>query len=327
MAGDEPSSVEPSVPLSAVPDSEHPFRAPESFAPPPVPSAPAPPRSPTPANLLPPPLPQSLVFAAVPNPANDRSIRWGLGQVWLGLGVALGLNFLVSIVGLVVWFAFNLDSLSSGDITGATQQILDDLTTSPVFLMVSLLTLWAGFLLGVFVASYRRGQHSLKLDFGWRIVWRTDILWGIGLAVVLRLADAGFSWLLQTIGVNSSAVDNSAPIVNQQGIALIVVGLAAAFGAPIVEELFFRGLTLRALQKRWGPVVAVIGSSVLFGLLHAQPDKSGALGFSSLWLVSFVTVLGAVLAIVAIKTKRLGVTVTAHIAFNASALILAVFVK
>lgn len=254
-------------------------------------------------------------------------IRWGMGQMWLGLGLALGLNVVVSIIGMVIWLAANGGLLANGDIQGATEKILNDLSSSPLFLGASLLTLWAGFLTGVFVASYRKGQRSLAKDFGWRIVWRTDIALGVGLAVLLRLADAGFGWLLQALGVNPSNVDNSGPIVNQTGVALIVFGLAAAVGAPIVEELFFRGLALRAIQRRFGAIVGIIGSSVLFGLLHAQPDKSGALGFSSLWLVLFTGSLGAVLAIVAVKTKRLGITVVAHMTFNASALVLAVLLK
>jgi membrane protease YdiL (CAAX protease family) len=250
-------------------------------------------------------------------------VYWGLGQVWLGLGVALGLNLVVSLIALGIWLVDNIDSLSPGNLPGNTQTLLSDLTASPVFVLVSLLTLWFGFLLGVFVASYRNGQRSLALDFGWRFVWRTDLALGIGLAIVLRLADWAFGSALTALGVNPKSLDNSGPILDQKGVALVVIVIAASVGAPIVEELFFRGLTLRALQKRWGAVVGIIGSSVLFGLLHAQPDSSGALTFSSLWLVLFTASLGAVLAWVAVKTNRLGITVIAHMTFNLSALLLA----
>lgn len=323
--------------------AHHPFQAADSFAPPPATPPPGRPASAPPPSAwaapatgpqgagptLPPPAPETLLYPSMAPvvAAPQLLIRWGMGQMWLGLGLALGLNVVVSIIGMVIWLAANGGLLANGDIQGATEKILNDLSSSPLFLGASLLTLWAGFLTGVFVASYRKGQRSLAKDFGWRIVWRTDIALGVGLAVLLRLADAGFGWLLQALGVNPSNVDNSGPIVNQTGVALIVFGLAAAVGAPIVEELFFRGLALRAIQRRFGAIVGIIGSSVLFGLLHAQPDKSGALGFSSLWLVLFTGSLGAVLAIVAVKTKRLGITVVAHMTFNASALVLAVLLK
>ena len=40
--------------------------------------------------------------------------------------------------------------------------------------------------------------------------------------------------------------------------ALIVV-----VGAPIAEELFFRGLLLRSIEKRFSIVWAIVGSSVM----------------------------------------------------------------
>jgi len=254
-------------------------------------------------------------------------IYWGLGQVWLGLGVAIGLNLVVSIAALIIWIAAHPAALTPGNSSILTQQILNDLTSSPWFVLASLVTLWAGFLLGIFVASYGYGQRSLRLDFGWRFVWRTDVLYGMGLAIVLRGADFAYNVFLNAIGVDTKAVDNSAPIVDQKGIGLILVVLAASFGAPIVEELFFRGLTLRALQKRWGAVVGIIGSSVLFGILHAQPTSTGAFGLQSLWLVAFTASLGAVFAWVAVRTQRLGITVIAHVTFNFSALVIALLLK
>ncbi len=46
--------------------------------------------------------------------------------------------------------------------------------------------------------------------------------------------------------------------------------LIAVVGAPLVEELFFRGLLLRSIEKRLGWVWAIVGSSVFFGLAHPQ---------------------------------------------------------
>jgi uncharacterized protein len=308
----------------------NPWSAPAGQQPPPPPFAPA--STPTPYVAQPyagvPPggygTPPAMRPVVTPKKVlGPGHIYWGMGQVWIGLGVALGLNLVVSVVALAIWFAQYFDSLKSGDIGSQTQQILSDLTSSPLFVLASLLTLWFGFLFGVWLASYRNGQRSLALDFGWRFVWRTDIVLGIGLAILLRLADAGFSALVTALGVDPKSIDNSGPILDQKGIALVVIVIAASLGAPIVEELFFRGLTLRALQKRWGAVVGIIGSSVLFGLLHAQPDASGQLGVQSLWLVLFTATLGAVLAWVAVKTNRLGITVIAHVTFNLSALLIA----
>ncbi len=81
----------------------------------------------------------------------------------------------------------------------------------------------------------------------------------------------------------------------------------------MVEELFFRGLLLRALQRRVGTVGAVVLSSVLFGLAHPQPLEAAALALVMISLAA----LAVVLATLVVKTGRLGPAILAHAAFNA----------
>ena len=47
--------------------------------------------------------------------------------------------------------------------------------------------------------------------------------------------------------------------------------LVLGFLVPILEEAYFRGCLLNALQARWGPGIALAGSSLVFGLLHFNP--------------------------------------------------------
>ena len=44
---------------------------------------------------------------------------------------------------------------------------------------------------------------------------------------------------------------------------------------PVAEEIFFRGFLFGALGRRWGDLVAIAGSSVLFAALHLQYDLRG----------------------------------------------------
>ncbi len=48
---------------------------------------------------------------------------------------------------------------------------------------------------------------------------------------------------------------------------VFVMGIAV----PVLEEIFFRGCLLGALQHKWGPRVALVGSALFFGLLHLNP--------------------------------------------------------
>lgn len=66
--------------------------------------------------------------------------------------------------------------------------------------------------------------------------------------------------------------------------ALLVI---AAVGAPILEEIFFRGLLYGALRRRFGIAAGVLLSAVVFSLLHPQLP----LGFLPIF------VLGAVFAL------------------------------
>jgi membrane protease YdiL (CAAX protease family) len=75
--------------------------------------------------------------------------------------------------------------------------------------------------------------------------------------------------------------------------------------SPICEELFFRGITLRAIASRWGNAIGIVGSGIIFGLIHFQ-------GLQTLALTAF----GMLLAWRAVRTGRIGETVIAHGVFN-----------
>ncbi|HJV09715.1 MAG TPA: CPBP family intramembrane glutamic endopeptidase, partial [Acidimicrobiales bacterium] len=97
-----------------------------------------------------------------------------------------------------------------------------------------------------------------------------------------------------------------------QGPAFLGLVLSVAVGAPLVEELFFRGLLLRSLQRRMGNVPAIALSAVAFGIAHGS-----ALPVDAVVLVMIsLTVFGAILATLAIRTGRLGPSIVAHAVFN-----------
>jgi membrane protease YdiL (CAAX protease family) len=84
-------------------------------------------------------------------------------------------------------------------------------------------------------------------------------------------------------------------------IFLVMVGVLA----PLAEEVFFRGLVLRAFERRIGTVAAVVASSAFFAATHGQP-----LQFPALF------VAGLVFAALVVRTGRLGPAIVAHMAFN-----------
>ncbi|MDQ4096753.1 MAG: CPBP family intramembrane metalloprotease, partial [Actinomycetota bacterium] len=96
--------------------------------------------------------------------------------------------------------------------------------------------------------------------------------------------------------------------------------MIAVFGAPVVEELFFRGLLLRSLTSAWGTAWAITAQAVLFGLAHFSP----LLGLVNLSVVTVITAAGVVFGITA-WWRRIGTSVVAHGAFNLVAVVAAAF--
>ncbi|MEL7482817.1 MAG: CPBP family intramembrane glutamic endopeptidase [Planctomycetota bacterium] len=93
----------------------------------------------------------------------------------------------------------------------------------------------------------------------------------------------------------------------------IVAG--AVLGAPIVEEVVFRGLLQPAIRAMAGPWAAIMIAGALFTLLHVprSPDSGGAT-----WLaIPTLAVLAIALGIARERSGRLGVPIVMHIAFNA----------
>lgn len=89
------------------------------------------------------------------------------------------------------------------------------------------------------------------------------------------------------------------------GVALLI--LITVIGAPIVEELFFRGFVQRAAVARLGRWPGLLLTAAIFGLVHFQVLQFPA-------LVAF----GLVLGLLADRTGRLGPSILAHMAFNAT---------
>ena len=175
--------------------------------------------------------------------------------------------------------------------------------------------LWAGLFSAALYASRRHGTGSLAADFGWRVGnwWELPAGAAVGLAcqyVLIPLLYLPFEAFDRSLSHQLSQ-----PVHRDTGAAhtvpeIAILLLFLAVGAPLIEELFFRGLLLRALLGRMPVPLAVVLSSVLFALAHFE-----AVQFAGL------AAFGAVLAYLAWRTRRLGLSIGAHMAFNAAAVL------
>jgi membrane protease YdiL (CAAX protease family) len=215
-------------------------------------------------------------------------------------------------IALAAWvaaFVFsNLGALLLVALFGYSDQ---DADTWPIWLVAVLqIPLWVGLIAAVVIISRRWGTGDLRRDYGLRFL-PVDLL-GVPIGVLTQVVFVPLLYLLLPF-IDRDEVSESAEKLTDRatgwGVVLLVV--LVVVGAPIVEELFFRGLVLRSIQARYSDWIALLGSSVLFALVHFEP-----ITFPALFM------FGLVLGYLAQRTRRLGMSVFAHAGFNATTMVL-----
>ncbi len=224
------------------------------------------------------------------------------------LPLGLPFIFLFAIAGVVVGVLF-----ASGDELG---DLVDgDAAELPVaVLALSLAGQQLGQGLWPLVVSWWKGLGPVA---DWRLGFKpVDLALGLGTAVIGVGAAAVASAIVSNLVslTDESEADNTQFLTDAEGTPwLYLLLFLVVVGAPLAEELFFRGLALRAIENRAGPVVAVVGSTILFTLPHFI--GSGLAG--TLVLFASIGSVGAVLGTVTVKVGRLWPAIIAHMAFNA----------
>jgi uncharacterized protein len=218
--------------------------------------------------------------------------RWGLGDVVVGLVAGLALSSLAA----NIWIGATGDEELNLPGKGLAQ-----------------LGLWLGLAGTAILACRRKGSGQLDIDFGLR-ARRIDVVVGVAAGVVAhQLLLPGVALLMRPLVGRPKVSGPAEDLFNSaHGVGLVGLLLFVVVGAPLVEELFFRGLLLRSLQRRTGTGAAVVLDGVVFGLAHPQ-----ALAFRALVLVMVsLAVLGLVFAGLVVRMGRLGPSIVAHATFN-----------
>lgn len=228
--------------------------------------------------------------------------RWGIGDLFAGLGMWLLASFVFAIPAVVA-------SGGSGELTG-------------LWSVVALTGSWTGMVGWLVYASRRKGFGTLARDFGFRFRW-VDPFIGFGAGFVTLIVVGIVAQVISQLAGEPPPDNTDAIFGGQQGnsLGLVLLGIGAAIGAPIVEELFFRGLALRAIERRFGPVVGVLGSTVVFALLHFQLGTV----VSTITLLVIIGGYAVVLAVLARAFRRLGPAIFAHMTINGLSVLVLVY--
>jgi membrane protease YdiL (CAAX protease family) len=128
--------------------------------------------------------------------------------------------------------------------------------------------------------------------------------------VIAAVLSSGFNdWLFtpEAVRIQSRSLVESILVVDTP-MEKVWLFLAMVVGAPIAEELFFRGLLQNLLTRWWRPATAILGATVVFTAFHFVP-----LRFSAVFEIALV------LAVLYHRTGSLWLSIVFHAMTNATA--------
>lgn len=172
--------------------------------------------------------------------------------------------------------------------------------------------LYGALLVAALVAHHRYGERSFVDTFGLRFRW-SDLAWGFVLSVAARIAAVVV--VLPLLLIDPDLIGTNVPgddVALDVGL-LLALTVTAGIAAPLVEEIFFRGLLQRSLETRLRPWLAVAITSVLFGCAHINLD----LGRGNVGLVLVTGIGGAFFGVATRVQRRIGLSIVAHALYNA----------
>lgn len=144
--------------------------------------------------------------------------------------------------------------------------LLDDVLGINVTVGVSVLVVDAALLAALLPLA--RGRGLSLADLGLRPTLALRSLWLVIQAFLAYLIIAVL-WTLAFIGQSAQHAAGELSQIKQLGTFDVVLAVVAiSLIAPIVEEIFFRGLLYRSLRNRFPVAPAALTAGALFGLVH-----------------------------------------------------------
>ncbi len=227
-------------------------------------------------------------------------------NIFCGLGYSalfLGVNLTVSIIALL--FFSVLVGVISGmngtipDAESSTMQVMDYILTynshiTVIFQLLTLFLVW-------FIFKCRR--RKLRVEANLVAFDKRSLLPIILLAIAMSFFVGTF---LEVVLPENVLAEYNAAAESVLGGPIALQFITTVILAPVVEEIIFRGLVLSRFRKAMPLALAVILSSVTFGLMH---------NFQIVW-ICYSTFLGLLMAFVALHEKSVTASIVFHVVFN-----------
>lgn len=138
----------------------------------------------------------------------------------------------------------------------------------------------------------------------------SDLGWGAAFGGLVMISDLVLSTVFDLV-VSDPGAPVQGWIDDAMAVSPVLVAVGVSIATPLGEEVIFRGPLLRGQEARWPRWIAIVGSSLLFGLVHLEnADPAG-------WLhVTGAAIAGVLFAMALLKAGHLLAAVTAHLVVN-----------
>ena len=185
----------------------------------------------------------------------------------------------------------------------------------PYWLAAGAIAQWVPMVAAIWYVGKKSGVGSLARDFG--LTFRPIDLVGLPIGVLTQLVVVRLVYLpLEAVWPDTFTLDRIEQRARDtyesaQGGGLLLLVLVVVVGAPLVEELAYRGLLQGAFTRRLDDTLGLVVVALWFAVIHFQPIE-----------IPGLFVVGLVLGVCTLRNGRLGMSVAAHLAFNATGLVL-----
>lgn len=215
-------------------------------------------------------------------------VRWGLPDV------------------LVAWIVGSVVAVIA--VTPFTEEVRGSLEVTPDGLLVALVVQAAVFVGWLGFVAVQKGLGSLRADFGLGIRLR-DWYWLAAGAGVGLLAIGLITPIVEIGDISKTSQEVTKTVDEASGLTAALLAVAVVIVAPVAEELLFRGALLRGLLRRTAPWKAVLGSALVFALVHLADPGAG-------YAIPAFVLLGWISGWRAFTTGSLSQSILLHAGFN-----------
>ena len=250
---------------------------------------------------------------SVANTSTKKKYAYGAGALIL---IFIGAQLVSSVVYGIVQSRTTYDFTAPAGIGAAVGQASSQFAAGQIFAIavppplwltaLMQIPLWLGLGGAPIWFAIKKGK-GVVADLGLRMkAIDAPIGLAIGIACQLVLVPLVYLALRPLLGVNDvSAAARQLTDRATDPLSIVLVFLIVGIGAPVAEEIYFRGMAQRIFGRRLGPWAAILAAAAFFALTHLQP-----LQFPALLL------FGIILGVMAWRSGRIGPSIWAHVGFN-----------